>query len=102
MSCPDENVMSRMLDGALDDAARAAIESHLDGCEACAALLSELALAMPPSRGPGHYRLLRYLGAGAMGVVWDAEHVGLARRFALKLVRPAGASDPQVPARLLR
>ncbi len=32
------------------------------------------------------YKLLRQLGAGGMGVVWEAEHTGVGRRVAVKLL----------------
>lgn len=36
----------------------------------------------------GDYRLLRPIGQGGMGVVWEAEHPGTGRRVALKLLSP--------------
>jgi len=36
----------------------------------------------------GKYRILRFLAAGGMGVVYEAQHVHLGRRFAIKFLRP--------------
>ncbi|MDI3290293.1 serine/threonine-protein kinase [Polyangium sp. 15x6] len=39
------------------------------------------------SRLGGRYRLLRPLGEGAMGIVWEAEHIATSRRVAVKVLR---------------
>lgn len=51
--------------------------------------------------GEGRYRLIRQLGKGAMGTVYEAEHAGLGRPCALKLLNTAIA-DPSVVKRFDR
>jgi serine/threonine-protein kinase len=46
------------------------------------------------------YRLLRRLGAGGSAVVWEAEHLALARRVAVKLLRREHAGDPRTLERV--
>ena len=42
MSCPDENVLSAFARGDLDPEQRASLEGHIDECEVCLELVSEL------------------------------------------------------------
>ena len=69
-----------------------------------AALVSLLA----PSQGPdeigrlAHYRVLKVLGAGGMGVVFLAEDVRLHRIVALKTMKPEIAADARHRQRFLR
>jgi serine/threonine-protein kinase len=51
-------------------------------------LTADPAPAVQSANGFGSYRLLSPLGAGGMGEVWKATHQMLARRAAIKLVRP--------------
>src|SRR5262249_13298517 len=50
----------------------------------------------------GTYRLLRTLGRGGMGTVYEAEQVGTGRHVALKLIRPEFAQSPTAVERFPR
>ena len=50
----------------------------------------------------GQYRIVRLLGRGGMGEVYEAEHSTLLRRYALKLLPPDFAARPGALARFRR
>ncbi len=50
----------------------------------------------------GPYRVLKVLGTGAMGVVFQADDPHLRRAVALKVMRPSLASSPEFHRRFLR
>jgi len=48
------------------------------------------------------YRVLRPIGDGGMGIVYEAEHIGLAKRVAIKMMRDRYAHDKEAVARFHR
>src|SRR5215471_1816489 len=50
----------------------------------------------------GRYQIVRVLGEGGMGVVYEAIHPGLKKRFAVKTLLPSVAELPSVRARFMR
>ncbi|MEZ4403731.1 MAG: serine/threonine-protein kinase [Kofleriaceae bacterium] len=50
----------------------------------------------------GRYQLIRRIGKGGMGVVYEADHLGLGKRVAVKLLLDKYTDDPEVIARFQR
>ncbi len=86
------------------------LASHVATCAVCSRIVAELrdigaALRSlgrkPAGAGPGlsvqfgEFRIVREIGRGGMGVVYEAEQTLPARRVALKVVRDSHVDDPQ-------
>lgn len=127
--CPDPTALERLFQGSLDAGERRALEAHLDGCQACAATVAALARmfgsaswgvdsarSSAPAQAQlqaqlqaqqgetdfGRYRLGRRLGAGGMGMVFEAYDPQLQRKVAIKLLYSEDSEDAdRTRARLL-
>ena len=50
----------------------------------------------------GRYQLLRRIGKGGMGVVYEADHLGIGKRVAVKVLLDKYSDDAEVVARFER
>jgi len=126
---PSREQLAAFLSGTLADAAQEAIATHIAGCDACCALLrqipddpfvAQLRGADSPSAHGGQkpgatltdesslpielrehpkYKIGRYLGAGGMGLVYQAEHRLMDRVVALKIIHRDLSRHPRVVQR---
>lgn len=57
---------------------------------------------LAPGTELGSYRIVRYLASGKTGDIYEAQHTALRRSFALKLLHPELANNPESVQRFLR
>lgn len=116
--CLSDNTLTALLCDQLSAEERAEIESHIDQCDVCRNLAGELAASclhsssktedvpdiadliefaswQPPARIE-EYQLIRFVGRGQMGQVYEAHDTKLDRRVAIKFLR---ASEPDAESR---
>src|SRR5215471_1532134 len=70
--------------------------------EAAASVVAERNVGLLAGRVIGHYRIIKSLGAGGMGEVYQAEDMQLKRRVAIKFLRPESAGDERASRRFIR
>jgi len=108
--CPSLESREAWLAGSLDVPAAGAVGRHVEDCPSCSTwrdaaradeallpgvrrVLRDAPRAPAPGDVLGGYRLLRRLGEGGMGLVFEAEQLHPPRVVALKLLRP-GSGTP--------
>jgi hypothetical protein len=84
--CLSENEVAELACGALDDTALA---EHLDRCPTCLALVAGAVRASTPATH-ARFAIVRQLGAGGMGTVYEAFDRERHARVALKVLRHVG------------
>ncbi len=112
----DAEQLVRVLDQYLDDlksgkptsrdellAAHPELASQLNACLAGLDFIHGAEHATPQRMQTlGDYRIIREVGRGGMGAVFEAEQISLGRRVALKVLRFGGVSDPEALERFQR
>ena len=78
------------------------IADQLEACLAGVEFIHGSASAQPSGKRLGEFRIIREIGHGGMGAVYEAEQISLGRRVALKVLRFGAVSDAEAITRFQR
>lgn len=78
------------------------VASQLEACLAGLEFIQQATDVERPAQVLGDFRIVREVGRGGMGAVFEAEQMSLGRRVALKILRFGGVSDAQAIERFRR
>jgi serine/threonine-protein kinase len=111
-ACPNDAALDAYANGRLDASSSEDLRAHLVVCTTCSDRISSCTgvvqtipetLTVPSSRKKvGRYALLRMIGAGAMGAVYEAHDTELDRYVAIKLLRERWSDERSTAERLRR
>lgn len=79
-----------------------ALAAQLEACLAGLEFIHGAEASPGKARRLGDFRIIREVGRGGMGAVFEAEQISLGRRVALKILRFGGVSDPEAIERFKR
>ncbi len=117
MSCPSDDTLLSWRSGKLPGDEGQTVEQHVDQCADCQAVLHAAAgsfdsasTAVTPTTSSlapgelvgGRYRIVRFVGSGGMGAVYEAVDQELGDHVALKTLHERFATDPLAILRLKR
>src|SRR6185369_4720991 len=101
LMCPSADLLVGFTSGELSPDQHAALESHIDVCPECRAVLSSLVQGSVPEPHIARYRIETVLGGGGMGLIYRAFDPQLARAVAIKVLKHA-RDDESLRIQLVR